>query len=106
MEEKRMAFRMHLKPGCEDEYERRHREIWPEVKEKLSRSGIYDYSIYLDKESGYLFAFQKTKGDVGSQDVGDDEIIKKWWKYMKDLMDTNEDYSPVSIPLKEVFHMD
>lgn len=105
-EEKREAFRMHLKPGCEEEYERRHRAIWPEVKKMISESGVYDYSIYLDKETGYLFAFQKTKGDKGSQDLGSEEIIQKWWAYMKDLMDTNEDNSPVSIPLREVFHMD
>lgn len=106
MDEKRVAFRMHLKPGCEAEYERRHRNIWPEVKEKLSSAGVYDYSIYLDDETGYLFAFQRVKGDSGSQDIGGEEIIKAWWEYMKDLMDTNEDNSPVSIPLHEVFHMD
>ena len=97
---------MHLKPGCEVEYERRHRTLWPEVKAMLSASGVYDYSIYLDKETGYLFAFQKTKGDQGSQDLGGEEIIQKWWAYMKDIMDTNPDNSPVSIPLSEVFHMD
>ena len=106
MSDERMAFRMHLKPGCEAEYERRHREIWPEVKALLSQSGVYDYSIFLDKETGNLFAFQRTRGESGSQDLGGEEIIKRWWSYMKDLMDTNEDDSPVSVPLKEFFHMD
>ena len=23
------------------------------------------------------------------------EVMKKWWKYMKDIMETNEDNSPV-----------
>ena len=68
-EEKREAFRMHLKPGCEEEYERRHRAIWPEVKKMISESGVYDYSIYLDKETGYLFAFQKTKGDKAMRTI-------------------------------------
>ena len=105
-EDKREAFRMHLKPGCEKEYERRHREIWPEVKRKIEESGVYDYSIFLDEETGYLFAFQRTKGGKGSQDLGGEEIIQKWWDYMKDLMDTNPDNSPVSIPLREVFRME
>ena len=85
---------MYLKKGCEEEYEKRHRALWPEVKAKLKESGVYDYSIYLEKETGTLFAFQKVEGESGS------------WDYMKDIMYTNADNSPVSIPLKEVFHLD
>ena len=32
-----IAFRMTLKPGMRDEYERRHREIWPELVEAIGR---------------------------------------------------------------------
>ena len=102
----RQAFRMKLKKGCEAEYERWHKAIWPEVKQLLSENGVTDYSIYFDKETRYLFAFQKVKGISGSQDLGDKEIIKKWWHFMKDWMETNTDESPVSIQLKEIFHLD
>ncbi|MEO0831130.1 MAG: L-rhamnose mutarotase, partial [Pseudomonadota bacterium] len=27
----KFAFKMHLNPGCKDEYKRRHDEIWPEL---------------------------------------------------------------------------
>ncbi|MES2520228.1 MAG: L-rhamnose mutarotase, partial [Bacteroidota bacterium] len=30
-------------------------------------------------------------------------IMKKWWAYMADIMDTNPDNSPVSTPLTCVF---
>ena len=30
----------------------------------------------------------------------------KWWDDMADIMETNEDNSPVSIDLKNVFHFD
>ncbi len=33
-------------------------------------------------------------------------LMKKWWEYMKDIMVTNDDASPVSIPLKQVFFME
>lgn len=42
---KREAFKMFLKPGCEAEYERRHAQIWPELKQLLSENGVYDYSF-------------------------------------------------------------
>lgn len=101
----RIAFKMYLKPGCEVEYERRHREIWPEVAAIIKASGVSDYSIFWDRETNILFAVQKTDSDTDSQSLGGDDIIKKWWDYMKDIMLTNPDNSPVSIPLKEVFYM-
>jgi L-rhamnose mutarotase len=32
-------------------------------------------------------------------------VMKKWWAYMKDIMETNADNSPLSIPLNNVFNM-
>jgi L-rhamnose mutarotase len=103
---KKIAFKMKLKPGCKKEYIRRHGEIWPELKELLINSGIYDYTIFFDNETNTLFAVQYQEGSNSSQDLGDNIIIQKWWKYMSDIMETNPDSSPVSIPLLKVFHMD
>jgi len=103
---KREAFKMFLKPGFEEEYEKRHTAIWPELRELLSQNGVYDYSIYWDKETNILFASQKTKGEASSQDMGTNPIVQKWWDYMADIMEVNPDNSPVSIPLPEVFHME
>lgn len=58
---KREAFKMFLKPGFEKEYEKRHAAIWPELKKMLSDGGVYDYSIYWDKDTNILFACQKRK---------------------------------------------
>lgn len=97
---------MFLKPGFEDEYQRRHAAIWPELKKLLSDSGVRNYSIYWDKDTNILFAYQEVEGSEGSQDLGGTEIVQKWWAYMADIMETNPDNSPVSIPLDERFHMD
>ena len=103
---KREAFKMFLKPGCEAEYEKRHNAIWPELKKLLSENGVCDYSIYWDKDTNILFASQKVQGEESSQDMGSNPIVKKWWAYMADIMETKPDNSPVSIPLKEVFRME
>jgi len=103
---KRVAFKMHLKPGFEKEYEKRHAEIWPELKKLLKESGINDYSIYWDKETNILFATQKIDGEKSSQDMGINSIVQQWWDYMADIMEVNEDNSPISIPLKELFYME
>ena len=102
----RVAFKMKLKHGFKQEYIERHKEVWPEIAELIKRSGVKDYSIFLDEETNILFAVQKTSGDVSSQDLGYDEIQQKWWDYMSDIMETNADNSPVSVHLEEVFHLD
>ena len=96
---------MKLNPGCREEYIRRHNEVWPELKKKIKDSGVSDYSIFIDDETDTLFAVQKVEGESGSQDIGDEEIVQKWWKYMADIMEVNPDCSPVSIPLEEVFYL-
>lgn len=102
----RVAFKMKMTPGMKEEYKRRHSEIWPEIVELIKKSGVSDYSIFLDEETNILFGFQKVEGNLSSQDLGFNEIQQKWWDYMADIMDVREDNSPVSKPLIEVFHMD
>jgi L-rhamnose mutarotase len=72
----------------------------------LKDEGIGNYSIFLDEETNTLFAYQEQSGENSSQDLGNTEIVKKWWKYMSDVMETNPDNSPVTIPLEQVFFMD
>ena len=100
----RVAFKMKLKPGCVDEYRKRHDALWPELKQLLSESGVSDYSIFHDPETDILFAVQQSNGQ-GSQDLGSLPVVQKWWAYMADIMETNSDNSPVSTPLQEVFYL-
>ena len=100
-----VAFKMKLNPGLAEEYKKRHDEIWPELKKLLKDNGISDYSIFLDEETNILFAVQKQDGNGSSQDLGSTEIVKKWWAYMAEVMETNPDNSPVSVPLRQVFYL-
>jgi L-rhamnose mutarotase len=106
MEVKRFGFKMKMKPGFKEEYRKRHGEIWPELVRLLKDEGIGNYSIFLDEETNTLFAYQEQKGESSSQDLGETEIVKKWWKYMADIMETNPDNSPVTIPIEQVFYME
>ncbi len=100
------AFKMKLKPGFEEEYKKRHDEIWPELSKAISEAGIYDYSIFLDKETLTLFAVHKTSGSNSADKLGDLPIVRKWWDYMADIMEVNPDNSPAAVPLKQVFRME
>jgi len=101
-----VAFIMKLYPGFASEYEKRHDEIWPELVALLKEAKITDYHIFLDSGSDTLFAFQQVDGEGTSQDLRNTDIVKKWWAYMADIMETNPDYSPVTTPLKKVFSLE
>lgn len=102
----RNAFKMQLKPGNVEEYKKRHDELWPELFNALKKEGISDYSIFLDEETLSLFAVQKLDANFNEERLRTQPIMKKWWNYMKDLMEVHPDHSPVAKPLKEIFHMD
>lgn len=103
---KRVAFKMTLKPGCEAEYQKRHDEIWPELSRVLSEAGVSDYSIFLDRETLSLFAVQKVSADSTADRLPQDPVVRKWWDFMADIMETHPDRSPVCVPLPEMFHAD
>jgi len=102
---KRVAFKMYLKEGYKEEYRKRHNEIWPEVEDLLKKAGISDYSIFLDERTHVLFAVQSISNEEGSQSMGHQEIIQKWWDYMSDIMEVNPDNSPVSEELEALFYL-
>ncbi len=102
----RFAFKMKLKPGFEAEYKRRHDEIWPELSRTLADAGVSDYSIFLDPETLTLFAVQKLSEGNTAARLPQDPVVRKWWDYMSDIMETHPDHSPVCTPLPEVFHAD
>ena len=101
----RVAFKMKLFKGKEAEYKKRHDEIWPDLAVLLKENGIHEYSIFLDEETGFLFGFLKTPDRGKLDELPSYPVMKKWWAYMRDIMESNPDNSPVSIPLREVFYM-
>lgn len=101
----RVAFKMQLLKGFEEEYKRRHDAITPELKKLLKDTGISDYGIYLDESSGSLFALMEVDDEKKLSTLTQHLVMKKWWKFMGDIMETNPDNSPVSTPLKEVFYL-
>lgn len=102
----RQAFVMSVHPGHEAEYERRHRPIWPELEAVLQAHGVHNYSIFLLEETRQLFAYVEIEDEARWNAIAQTPECRKWWAHMGDIMPSNPDTSPVSSPLREVFHMD
>lgn len=102
----RKAFVMSVFKGYEEEYERRHNPIWAELEQTLKAHGVHNYSIFLHPETRQLFAYVEIEDEERWNAIAKTDVCQRWWKYMREIMPSNPDNSPVSIELKEVFHID
>ena len=100
----RVAFVMQLHEGCEEEYRRRHAAISPELAALLLEAGIRDYSIFLEEKTLQLFAILQIDDPTKLDGLATQPVMRRWWDFMKDIMDTNPDGSPVVVSLKEMFY--
>lgn len=102
----RVAFKMKVNAGYEEEYEKRHRPIWEELEKTLIEHGVQTYSIFLDENTRDLFGYAEIESREKWDTVANTEICRKWWDFMAPLMPCNPDNSPVSTELREVFHIE
>ena len=102
----RKAFVMSVKAGQEQEYERRHRPIWPELEAVIRQHGGHNYSIFLEPQTRQLFGYVEIEDEARWQAIAQTPICQRWWASMKQLMPSHPDNSPVSQALREVFHME
>ncbi|HSK11655.1 MAG TPA: L-rhamnose mutarotase [Phnomibacter sp.] len=101
----KVAFQMQLFKGQEDEYKKRHDALWPDLQQLLKETGISDYSIFLNKDTNALFGVLIIDDPLRLDELPAHPVMQKWWAYMSDIMETNPDRSPVSIPLDNVFYL-
>lgn len=102
----RKAFVMSVHAGQEAEYERRHRPIWPELEQVLKAHGVHNYSIFLDPPNRRLFAYVEIEDEARWNAIAQTPECRRWWDYMQEVMPSHPDHSPVSVTLREVFHLD
>ena len=100
-----IAFRMHLRPGNAAEYRRRHAQIWPELAAILRAAGVLEYRIYLDETTNALFATLSRRRDHAMEQLPQNDVVRRWWRMMADIMETEADATPVQQPLSEMFDL-
>ena len=100
----RKAFKMSVNADQHAEYERRHNPIWRELEETLLAHGVRTYSIFLDEQTSELFAYVELESEERWNAIARTEVCQRWWKHMREIMPSHADNSPISKPLREVFH--
>jgi L-rhamnose mutarotase len=102
----RKAFLMHIHPETHAEYERRHQPIWDDLAQALKDHGVSNYSIFLDAKRNLLFGYAELESEERWNAIAATPVCRRWWQHMKEVMPANDDGSPVSESLREVFHLD
>ena len=103
----RVAWKGRIKPGCKEEYIRRHDTIWPEMTAVLKEAGIRNYTIfangnelfgYYECEKGLSFAQRAQAGSA---------VVDRWNEYMRDVLELEMDPETGAQPaLEAVFRLD
>jgi L-rhamnose mutarotase len=99
----RRAFFIHIYPGKEAEYDKRHDEIWPDMERALTSSGFTNYSLFRSGTTilGYVECVP-TIAQAGEK-MGKTEVSLRWNEYMSDVIDP--DATANSLQLREVWHL-
>lgn len=101
----RKAFVMQVNPDAHAEYQRRHAALWPALATALKQHGAHHYAIYLDTQRSLLFASVELESQTRWEALAQTEVCQRWWKYMREIMPSNPDNSPVSHELQAVFYL-
>lgn len=100
------AWVLEVRPGYEEEYKRRHDEIWPDMLDALRKAGIRNYNIF--RHGLTLFGYFETDDLEGARAaLADDPVNAKWAEWMAPIMKIEIDSAtnfPFLLPLQ--FHMD
>ena len=103
----RFAWKGRIKPGMQEEYKRRHDEIWPEMLALLKEAGICNYTIWSDGRDVFGY-YECEKGAKFACDYqASSKLVQKWEEHMKDVLIMVMDPVTKAQPkLVKVFEMD
>jgi L-rhamnose mutarotase len=104
----RVCFRLRVRADRLDEYRARHRAVWPEMREALSRAGWRDYSLFLDDDGtliGYLVADDFAAALTAMEAT---QVNALWQAEMAEFFELPSGERPDTglRRLEEVFHLD
>ena len=103
---KNYAWVLEVRPGYEEEYKKRHDEIWPEMVDMLKDAGLRNYNIF--RYGLTLFGYFETEDLKKSiNHIAKSEVNKKWAEFMAPIMKVDIDPKtnfPYLLPIQ--MHLD
>jgi L-rhamnose mutarotase len=103
----RVCFLLKVRPERLAEYRERHQNVWPEMREALSRTGWHNYSLFL-RDDGLLVGYLETEDfEAAKKAMAETEINARWQAEMAPFFEDLDGRPDEGMaPLTEVFHLD
>ena len=102
----RFCFTFSIKPGTEDEYKRRHGEIWPEMVQALHHSGISNYTLFRRGLEVIAYAECEPDARTAFAKMQATEVDARWSKWFEDVIAQRFDDQGEAMSAEEVWHLD
>ena len=102
----RACFTFEIHPGAEEEYKRRHDEIWPELLAALKGAGINNYTLF--RRGTQIMAYCECEPDAATAfaTVGATEVNQRWAQWFEDvIVDLTDEHGELRWA-EEVWHLD
>jgi L-rhamnose mutarotase len=103
----RICFLLKVKQHMLDEYKRRHADVWPDMRDALSRTGWHNYSLFL-REDGLLVGYLETDDfDAARAGMEQEPVNARWQAEMGDFFEALDGQRPdeAMTPLEQVFFL-
>ena len=103
----RLGLAYRLRPGAREAYLKAHREIWPEMRDFLKRSGVDRMTIFLREDLLFLCAEIDDLERYEAMELSD-PVSMRWERFMATLLAQpyDETESGIFAKLEEVWHIE
>ena len=93
----RVAFVMCVKDGEQEEYVRRHCQVWPAVLTDLERAGVHKMAIFMNGLQLFLF-MEVEDYSTAVRMLAEFPDTVRWEQYMAPIMEdaSGKDYDPAN----------
>jgi L-rhamnose mutarotase len=102
----RLCFTFEIRPGTEDEYEKRHDEIWPELVAAIKDAGLANYTLF--RRGTEIIAYVEAHPDVATAfaKLGPTDVNRRWAEWFSDVIVSLTDEQGNLYAVPEVWHLD
>jgi L-rhamnose mutarotase len=107
----RMGMVIGIAPDRIQEYKQLHSAVWPQVLERIRRSNIRNYTIFLREPENLLFGTWEYHGSDFAADmaaIAADPETQRWWTFTDPCQRPLASRAPGEhwAPMQAVFHVD
>ena len=101
----RLCFTFEIRPGTEDEYRRRHDEIWPELVQDIENAGLSNYTLF--RRGTTVVGYAECEPDVATcfGTLGTSEANRRWAEWFEEIIVSLVDEDGNLFRLDEVWHL-